>query len=62
LHKAALILTGMLALSVLNANRAFAQTPEERTIGVYLINIGKIELQTGSYDLDFYIWFASDRP
>jgi hypothetical protein len=30
-------------------------------IGVYVINIGKIDLQTGSYDLDFYIWLASDE-
>jgi hypothetical protein len=62
LHKAALVIVGMLALSALNADRAFAQSPEERTIGVYLINVGKIELQTGSYDLDFYIWFATDNP
>lgn len=40
-----------------------ASSPAARqyTIGVYIINIGKIDLQTGSYDLDFYIWLASDE-
>jgi hypothetical protein len=33
--------------------------PEQLTVGVYLLNIGKIDLQTGSYDLDFYFWLAS---
>ncbi len=57
-----LALAAVIALSALSVNRASAQAPEERTIGVYLINVGKIELQTGSYDLDFYIWFASTNP
>lgn len=33
--------------------------PERLTTGVYLLNIGKVDLQTGSYDLDFYFWLAS---
>jgi len=32
------------------------------SIGVYLINIGKIDLQNGAYDLDFYVWLESDDP
>lgn len=32
------------------------------TIGVYLINIGKIDLQNGAYDLDFYVWISSNDP
>lgn len=44
-------------------NLAFAeQKLETRTVGVYLVNIGKTDLQAGSYDIDFYIWFASDNP
>lgn len=30
------------------------------SIGVYLINVGKIDLQNGAYDLDFYVWLASE--
>lgn len=29
-------------------------------IGTYLLNVGKIDLQTGIYDLDFYLWIRSD--
>ncbi|AIF82124.1 Neurotransmitter-gated ion-channel transmembrane region [Candidatus Nitrososphaera evergladensis SR1] len=48
-------------------NLAFAQEeekekPESRTVGVYLVNVGKVDLQAGSYDIDFYIWFSSDDP
>lgn len=39
-----------------------SEGPKKYTVGVYLVNIGKIDTQTGSYDLDFYIWFASDDP
>lgn len=30
------------------------------TIGTYLLNVGKIDLQNGSYDLDLYMWIKSD--
>lgn len=36
--------------------------PQELTAGVYIINIGKIDLQTGSYDLDFYFWISTSDP
>ncbi|AIF85513.1 Neurotransmitter-gated ion-channel transmembrane region [Candidatus Nitrososphaera evergladensis SR1] len=36
-----------------------AAEPERLSAGVYLLNIGKVDLQTGSYDLDFYFWLAS---
>jgi hypothetical protein len=35
--------------------------PTEYKIGVYLLNVGKIDLQTGSYDLDFYLWIYSEN-
>ncbi|AIC16354.1 ligand-gated ion channel [Nitrososphaera viennensis] len=45
-------------------NLAFAEEekPESLTVGVYLVNVGKTDLQAGSYDIDFYIWFISDSP
>jgi hypothetical protein len=36
--------------------------PKRLTAGVYLLNIGKIDLQTGSYDLDFYFWLSTSDP
>lgn len=30
-------------------------------VGIYLLNVGKIDLQTSSYDLDFYMWVYSDQ-
>lgn len=41
---------------------AFAQNdkPTEYSIGVYLLNIGKIDMQTGSYDIDFYVWLSTE--
>ena len=32
---------------------------KEYSAGVYMMNIGKIDTQTGSYDLDFYFWISS---
>lgn len=59
----------MAALVLAVASPAFAQEeqqqstgPKKCTVGVYLVNIGKIDIQTGSYDLDFYVWFASSDP
>lgn len=31
--------------------------PAEVKAGVYLVNVHKFELSTGSYDIDFYLWF-----
>jgi len=28
-------------------------------LGIYVLNVGKIDLQTGTYDLDFYLWIKS---
>lgn len=60
---AALSLAALAALIPATTNLAFAEEkPESRTVGVYLVNVGKTDLQAGSYDIDFYIWFASDNP
>lgn len=37
--------------------------PDEKKIyeiGTYLLNVSKINLHNGSYDLDFYLWIKSD--
>ena len=65
----AAVLFGLL-LSVIGYPVAYGQPiednhkngPERLTVGVYLINIGKIDLQTGSYDLDFYFWLSTSNP
>ena len=56
--------------SFLFTNYAFSQTSDNNQlvsnqekkyeIGVYVINVGKIDLQTGTYDLDFYLWIKSE--
>lgn len=56
----ALILVLSCVIAIPNA---IAQSEEDKktyTIGTYLLNVGKIDLQNGSYDLDFYIWIKSD--
>ncbi len=30
-------------------------------VGIYLLNVGKIDLHTSSYDLDFYLWVYSEQ-
>lgn len=49
---------------VLIVPSAYAQTEfnNKKTydIGTYLLNVGKIDLQTGTYDLDFYLWIRSN--
>jgi hypothetical protein len=39
-----------------------AASEQHYSVGVYLINVGKIDLQNGAYDLDFYVWLASEDP
>ncbi|MEM3008214.1 MAG: hypothetical protein QXW37_07955 [Candidatus Nitrosotenuis sp.] len=51
----------LLSSTVLQAWGQGPQThPAKYEIGVYLLNVGKVDLQTGSYDLDFYMWIRSD--
>ena len=38
-----------------------SDTQKSYKVGIYLLNVGKIDLQTSSYDLDFYMWVASDQ-
>jgi len=38
-----------------------AQADEVRT-GVYVVNLGKLDMATGAYSADFYLWMKSDKP
>jgi len=55
----------ILSVAFLPAMSAAAQTADNDgkksyKIGIYLLNVGKVDLQTNSYDLDFYMWVESD--
>lgn len=54
-----------ISIWILSAPYSYAQgqSNEKKTfeIGTYLLNVGKIDLQTGTYDLDFYLWIRSDE-
>jgi hypothetical protein len=41
---------------------AAAEKPQEIAVGVYVLNVGKFELSTGQYTMDFYLSLTSDRP
>jgi hypothetical protein len=43
------------------ANIESNEYTQKYKIGVNLLNVGKIDLQTGSYDLDFYLWVSSEK-
>ncbi len=56
----------MISLSLF-VNDSFAQSEDDNSedpkiykVGTYILNVGKIDLQTGTYDLDFYLWISSD--
>lgn len=61
----------ILGVSFSFTNYAYSQTSENNQlvsnqekkyeIGVHVINVGKIDLQTGTYDLDFYLWVKSEE-
>ncbi|MEO9294489.1 MAG: hypothetical protein ABI347_02700 [Nitrososphaera sp.] len=59
-----LLLSSLLLLAFPAAYGQAGETgdPQTLTAGVYLINMGKIDLQTGSYDLDFYFWLSTADP
>lgn len=40
------------------------QTPASQPvrIGVYVLNVGSLDLSTGNYDIDFYLNFSCDNP
>ena len=39
-----------------------AETPQTIDVGVYVMNVGKFELASGSFTIDFYLTLKSDRP
>ncbi len=36
--------------------------PEEVVVGVYILNVGKFDVSTGSYTIDFYLSLRCDKP
>jgi hypothetical protein len=38
------------------------QTPAHVKVGVYVLNVGKLDTATGAFTVDFYLSFSSDRP
>src|SRR5688572_28851422 len=38
------------------------EPPQVVDVGVYVMNVGKFELATGSFTIDFYLTLKSDRP
>ena len=37
------------------------QNLQQYKIGAYLLNVGRIDLQAGAYDIDFYMWIYSEN-
>ncbi|MFB5605974.1 MAG: hypothetical protein ACE5R7_06765 [Nitrosarchaeum sp.] len=62
-HFSMLLIVLSCVLVIPNAIAQQSSSDEKKIyeIGTYLLNVGKIDLQNGSYDLDFYIWVRSDN-
>lgn len=59
----AISLIAMLPLTSLQAHAqdlSHADTTNKYEVGIYLLNVGRVDLQSGSYELDFYLWIKSD--
>lgn len=41
---------------------ASAQKPQVIKVGIYVINMGKLEVATGAFSIDFYLSLKSDQP
>jgi len=50
-----LLLTAFGADAVTHASPS--PTPTQVRAGIYLVNLQKFDLSTGTYDVDFYMWF-----
>lgn len=51
---------GLLILATLAV--AAAAEPNTVKVGIYVLNVGKFEVSTGSYTVDFYLSFQCDKP
>ncbi len=63
-HPQAVLLLGLLVglafgLSLTPAVKTETATPSSVEVGVYLVNVQSVNLQAGTYSLDFYLWFNS---
>lgn len=55
-----ILLTPTISLIPFNTSTAYAlpsSDPSYVKAGVWLVNVQKFEISTGSYDVDFYLWF-----
>ncbi|MCS4541453.1 MAG: hypothetical protein HY929_03900 [Euryarchaeota archaeon] len=44
-------------ISPANSQSSFSEPSQPVEVGIWLVNIEKFELSTGSYNIDFYLWF-----
>ncbi|MBM3132979.1 MAG: hypothetical protein FJZ95_08120 [Chloroflexi bacterium] len=69
------VVFGFFGVAVSGLDHALAQTDEPSTpssepqegparvkVGVYVLNVGKLDTSTGSFTIDFYLSLSSDRP
>lgn len=59
----ALVVASMVFLPIASSDEQSVIVNDDQKsykVGIYLLNVGKIDLQTSSYDLDFYMWVASN--
>ena len=54
-----IILALILIFPVVSAKDA---EPVNVSVGVYILNVGKFDVSTGSYTIDFYLSFNCDKP
>lgn len=52
--------TGALVILLFLALAPAVQAAEEVSVGTYILNIGRYNIEEGSYFADFYLWFSWD--
>ena len=53
----------LLSFLILLSTLSLAQSsPEEVKVGIYVLNVGKFDLSSGSYTVDFYLSMECDNP
>lgn len=57
----AIFIFGPLFLTTMAA-AAVAAEPDTVNVGIYVLNVGKFDVSTGAYTVDFYLSFQCDKP
>lgn len=60
LKRIAIFVTALVIVSVVSY--AQEKAPTRIHVGIYVLNIGRFEVSTGSYTVDFYLSFKCDQP